>query len=138
MTSPTSFPGQTGFTGHVPVVARSFADSLRLRDRNARIVETESNNYSLPIPNMKPAYDAVRILTTDVEDLAEWLEVRGGTITVAPAGDGVQVWTLRTETLAELPKYPPVPVLVSVLVSDGEPVMPEISDALVSTTAVAA
>lgn len=113
-----------------PTIALDFADSLRLRDRNALCVETESNIYGLPIPNMAASYDAVRIRTTDVEVLGCWLEARGGTITIAPAGDGVFVWTLRTATLAELPKYPSVTVLVSVLVPDDEPMMPEISDAL--------
>jgi hypothetical protein len=79
---------------------------------------------------MEAAPDAVRILATDVETLAHWLEVRGGTITVARAGDGVQVWTLRTATEAELPKFPPVTVLVSVLVTDDEQMMPEIRQAV--------
>jgi len=128
-TQPTDLPGRNSFTStiHLP-----FPTQMQMLESNRLSVETEYCVYSLPKgARMEPAPDAVRILTTNVDDLAVWLEVRGGTVTVARAGDGVQVWTLRTATEAELPKYPAVTVLVSVLVTDDEPMMPELRDALV-------
>jgi hypothetical protein len=125
---PTDLPGRNSFTStiHLP-----FAVQMQMLERNRLTVETECNVYGLPAgARLESSPDAVRILATDVETLAHWLEVRGGTITVAQAGDGVQVWTLRTATEAELPKFPPVTVLVSVLVTDDEQMMPEIRQAV--------
>jgi hypothetical protein len=127
-TQPTDLPGRNSFTStiHLP-----FAVQMQMLERNRLSVETECNVYGLPAgARMEASPDAVRILATDVETLAHWLEVRGGTITVQQAGDGVQVWTLRTATEAELPKFPPVTVLVSVLVTDDEQMMPEIRQAV--------
>ncbi|NUU22813.1 MAG: hypothetical protein HOV68_15070 [Streptomycetaceae bacterium] len=127
-TQPTDLPGRNSFTStiHLP-----FAVQMQMLERNRLSVETECNVYGLPAgARMEAAPDAVRILATDVETLGHWLEVRGGTITVTQAGDGVQVWTLRTATEAELPKFPPVTVLVSVLVTDDEQMMPEIRQAV--------
>jgi hypothetical protein len=126
-TQPTDRPGRNSFssTVHLP-----FAVQMQRLESNRLAVETECNVYGLPVgARMEPSPDAVRIITTDVETLAHWLEVRGGTITVTRA-DGVQVWTLRTATEAELPKLPPVTVLVSVLVTDDEQMMPEIRQAV--------
>lgn len=127
-TQRTDLPGPNSFTStiHLP-----FAVQMRMLERNRLSVETECNVYGLPAgARMEPSPDAVRILAIDVETLAHWLEVRGGTITVKQAGDGVQVWTLRTATEAELPKFPPVTVLVSVLVTDDEQMMPELRQAV--------
>ncbi|MFF3398287.1 hypothetical protein ACFYW6_07210 [Streptomyces sp. NPDC002659] len=104
-----------------------FSEWMARIERNRLSVETEHCVYSLPRgARMEPGYGAVRILTTNADDLAVWLEVRGGTISATQAGDGVQVWTLRTATEAELPKYPAVTVLVSVLVTGDEQMMPEL------------
>lgn len=127
-TQPTDRPGRNSFSStlHLP-----FGAQMQRLERNRLVVETECNVYGLPAgARMEPGPDAVRILATDVETLGHWLEVRGGTITVAQAGDGVQVWTLRTATEAELPKFPPVTVLVSVLVTDDEQMMPELRAAV--------
>jgi len=127
-TQPIGLPGPNSFTStiHLP-----FAVQMQMREDNRLAVETERNVYSLPGgARMEPSPDAVRILATDVETLGHWLEARGGSVTVAQAGDGVQVWTLRTATEAELPKFPPVTVLVSVLVTDDEQMMPEIRAAV--------
>lgn len=127
-TQPTDLSGRSSFTSTIQL---PFAVQMQMRENNRLTVETERNVYSLPGgARMEPSPDAVRILATDVETLGHWLEARGGTITVAQAGDGVQVWTLRTATEAELPKCPPVTVLVSVLVTDDEPMMPELRAAV--------
>ncbi|KUF18409.1 hypothetical protein [Streptomyces silvensis] len=126
--NPTDLPGRTSLTStiHLP-----FAQQMQMLESNRLAVETECNVYGLPAgARMEAAPDVVRILATDVETLGHWLDVRGGTVTVARAGDGVQVWCLRTATEAELPKFPPVTVLVSVLVTDDEQMMPEIRAAV--------
>ncbi|WP_432138965.1 hypothetical protein [Streptomyces sp. bgisy154] len=124
----TGLPSRNSFSStlHLP-----FAVQMQMLERNRLSVETECNVYGLPAgARMEAAPDVVRILATDVTTLAHWLEVRGGTVTVKQAGDGVQVWTLRTATEAELPKFPPVTVLVAVLVTDDEQMMPELADAM--------
>ncbi|MFE3031513.1 hypothetical protein ACFXKY_07680 [Streptomyces canus] len=125
---PTDRPGRNSFSStlHLP-----FAVQMQMVESNRLSVETECNVYGLPAgARMEAAPDVVRILATDVDTLAHWLDVRGGSVTVTHVGDGVQVWTLRTATEAELPKFPPVTVLVSVLVTDDEQMMPEIRQAV--------
>lgn len=129
-TQTTDLTGRNSFSSTIEL---PFAVQMQMLEKNRLAVETERNVYGLPGgARMEPSPDAVRILSTDVEDLGHWLEARGGTITVALAGDGVQVWTLRTATEAELPKYPAVTVLVSVLVTDDEQMMPELRAAVMT------
>ncbi|MGW3406420.1 hypothetical protein [Streptomyces zhihengii] len=119
---PTTFSS----TIHLP-----FAVQMQQLKSNRQSVETECNVHGLPgQTQIEAAPDCVRIRTTDVDTLAHWLDERGGTVTVTVAGGGFQVWTLHTATLPELPKYPAVPVLVSVLVTDDEQMTPELHDAV--------
>lgn len=125
-TKPTDLPGRTGLTGDRDI---PFGARYVMREKNESRVELDANEHWLPTPNMQARHDGVRILTTNIEDLGRWLEVHGGEITTSEAGDGVQVWTLRTATDV-WPDGSRVPVLVSVLVPDDFPMMPEIRAAV--------
>jgi hypothetical protein len=68
-------------------------------------------------------------MVADLDDLGGWLKELGGRIHVSSAGDGLELWTLLTET-------PPrrggrrVPVRVSVPVPMGESVRPFLRNAV--------
>jgi hypothetical protein len=69
---------------------------------------------------------AVLVTATDMDVLGEWLFVMGGKITTVDLPTGQTVWTLHTRTWSDSPKFPQVPVYVSVVQPTGEQVMPEI------------
>src|SRR4051812_23201717 len=60
---------------------------------------------------------AVLVTATDMDVLGEWLYVMGGTITTVDLPSGQTVWTLRSRTWSDSPKFPVVPVFVSVVQS---------------------
>jgi hypothetical protein len=73
---------------------------------------------------------AVLVTATDMDVLGEWLYVMGGTITTVDLPSGQTVWTLRTRTWSDSPKFPSVPVFVSVVQSSDVLVMHEIASAV--------
>ncbi|WP_327592514.1 hypothetical protein [Streptomyces chartreusis] len=74
--------------------------------------------------------DAVLVTATDIDVLAEWLYVMRGSVTTVDLPSGQTVWTLRTSTWSDSPKFPPVPVFVTVVLPSDEPVMHEIRAAV--------
>lgn len=96
---------------------------------NRIAVEVMLNSLPLPAPTVIPRADAVFVTVADVDDLGEWLKELGGTIHRTSAADGLELWTLLTQT-------PPsrirgqVPVRVSVPVPMGEQVMDYIRTAV--------
>ena len=75
--------------------------------------------------------DRVLVTATDMDVIAEWLYVMGGTVTTVDLPSGQTVWTLRTSTWTDSPRFPVLPVFVSVAVSKDAPVMHEIRAAVV-------
>ncbi|MFJ8049872.1 hypothetical protein [Streptomyces luteogriseus] len=73
---------------------------------------------------------AVLVTATDIDVLGEWLYVMGGTVTTVDLPSGQTAWTLRTTTWSDSPKFPPVPVLVTVVLVTGTSVMHEIAAAV--------
>lgn len=73
---------------------------------------------------------AVLVTATDMDVLGEWLYVMGGTITTVDLPSGQTVWTLRSRTWSDSPKFPVVPVFVSVVQSSDALVMHEIAAAV--------
>ena len=73
---------------------------------------------------------AVLVTATDIDVLAEWLYVMRGSVTTVDLPSGQTVWTLRTSTWSDSPKFPPVPVFVTVVLPSDEPVMHEIRAAV--------
>lgn len=74
--------------------------------------------------------DRVLVTATDMSVLAEWLYVMGGTVTTVDLPSGQRVWTLATRTWTDSPKFPVVPVFVSVVQSTDAQVMHEIAAAV--------
>lgn len=78
--------------------------------------------------------DRVLVTATDMDVIAEWLFVMGvpGTkpITKVELPSGQTVWTLRTRTWSDSPRFPSVPVFVSVVQASDVPVMHEIAAAV--------
>lgn len=89
---------------------------------NRLTVEAMLGYLPLPAPTMIARPDAVFIAVADLDDLGAWLTELGGRIHISSAADGLELWTLLTET-------PPsrnrgrVQVRVSVPVPMGEQVM---------------
>jgi outer membrane protein assembly factor BamB len=69
---------------------------------------------------------AVLVTATDMDVLGEWLYVMGGKVTTVDLPSGQTAWTLRTTTWSDSPKFPPVPVFVTVVQSSDASVMREI------------
>lgn len=102
------------------------------RERNERAYRVTVDVRDLP---SHVAYEAtataVLVSATDMNVIADWLFVMGGSITTVDLPSGQTVWTLRTSTWSDSPvKFPPVPVFVSVVQASGAPVMHEIAAAV--------
>lgn len=74
--------------------------------------------------------DRVLVTATDLDVLAEWLYVQGGTVSTVVLSSGQTVWTLATVTWSDSPRFPVVPVFVTVVASSDAPVMWEIREAV--------
>ncbi|MFD0052977.1 hypothetical protein ACFVHR_04535 [Streptomyces sp. NPDC127168] len=73
---------------------------------------------------------AVLATATDIDVIAEWLFVQGGTVTKADLPSGQTVWTLATRTWTDSSKCPAVPVFVTVVLPSSVLVMHEIAQAV--------
>ncbi|MDX3520780.1 hypothetical protein [Streptomyces scabiei] len=87
------------------------------------------------LPSRHVAYEAtesaVLVSATDMNVIADWLFVMGGSITTAVLPSGQTAWTLATSAWSDSPvKFPPVPVFVTVVQASDAPVMCEIREAV--------
>jgi hypothetical protein len=74
--------------------------------------------------------DWVLVTSTDIDVLGEWLYVMGGKVTTVDLPSGQTVWTLATRTWSDSPRFPVVPVFVTVVQSSDASVMHEIAAAV--------
>lgn len=74
--------------------------------------------------------DRVLVTATDIDVLAEWLYVQGGTVSRVELPSGQTVWTLATSTWSDSPRFPVVPVFLTVVQASDAPVMHEIASAV--------
>ncbi|MGW1533932.1 hypothetical protein [Streptomyces aureus] len=88
---------------------------------NRLAVESMLNYLPLPAPTMIVRDDAVFVTVTNVDDLGLWLRELGGRIHRSSAADGLELWTLLTETPPSRARGR-VQVRVSVPVPQGEQV----------------
>lgn len=106
----------------------------QLRERNDFSYRSTVDYKELPQADRHVAHEAlwdrVLVTATDMDVLGEWLFVMGGTVTTVDLPHGQTVWTLATQTWTDSPRFPVVPVLVSVVVPTGAPVMYEIAAAV--------
>lgn len=127
-TSPIEMPGRSVLVMTLPQARPSFAEAQAARRRNEAAYETTVMARELPTAHIawEALHDRVLVAATQIDVLAEWLFVMGGYITTTVLVWGQTVWTLHTRTWSDSPKFPPVPVHVSVTVSSDAPVMEEV------------
>lgn len=123
----TSF--QTPIVEHLSV-----HDQRAARERNEWAYDSTVTYKELPSQHVAVQATAAAVLVsaTDMNVLAEWLFVMGGPITTVDLPSGQTVWTLATSTWSDSPRFPVVPVFVTVVQPSGVPVMCEITDAVVT------
>lgn len=90
-----------------------------------RRVQIMLDYLPLPAPIVIGRPERAHVLVTDVEDLLPWLQHLGGEVHVAPAGTGMELWTLRTKTVP-LGDGSTLPVWVSAPLPVGELVAAEL------------
>ncbi|MER5715788.1 hypothetical protein [Streptomyces sp. NPDC002132] len=117
-----------------PAPELDWYQQAQLRERNDFSYRSTVDYLELPQPSRGVAHEAlpdrVLVTATDMDVLGEWLYVMGGSVTTVDLPQGQTVWTLRTSTWSDSPKFPVVPVFVSVVVPAGASVMHEIRAAV--------
>jgi hypothetical protein len=120
-----------------PTAALTFRERQDLIERNDRAYRVTVDIQELPSSGhvaFQALADRVLVTATDMDVIAEWLYVMGepGTkpITKVDLPSGQTVWTLRTRTWSDSPRFPSVPVFVSVVQASDVPVMHEIAEAV--------
>lgn len=112
----------------------SFLGRQAARERNELNYETTVTYHGLPASGhiaVQATADAVLVTATDIDVIAEWLFVQGGTVTTVDLPSGQTVWTLRTKTWTDSPvKFPEIPVFVTVVLPAGESVIHEVAAAV--------
>lgn len=96
---------------------------------NRIAVEAMLGYLPLPAPTVIVRADAVFVTVADLDDLGTWLRELGGKIHRSSAADGLELWTLLTQTPPSRRRRQ-VPVRVSVPVPMGESVMDYIREAV--------
>lgn len=135
-TSPIEMPAS------VPVLSLAAAllpvpdwfEQSEARKRNENDYESTVNVHnlpSLPLHQVEFDWDAVRVTSADIRDLAAWLEEKGGTVSRLDTGHGVTVWTLSTNAGAD-EGYTGCRVLVTVPVAESGWVPCEVSEKAVT------
>ena len=116
-----------------PATEPDWYEQVQLRERNDFSYRCTVDVKELPQSGHvahEALWDRVLVTATDIDVLGEWLYVQGGTVTTVDLPSGQTVWTLRTETWTDSPKFPVVPVFVSVVLPAGASVMCEIRQAV--------
>ncbi|MGW2550632.1 hypothetical protein [Streptomyces sp. NPDC001635] len=110
----------------------TFREQQEARRRNETSYESTVAVQGLPSAHIAweatPA--AVQVTATGIDVLAEWLHVQGGSISTVELPSGQTVWTLHTTTWTDSPRFPAVPVHVTVVLPTDEQVIPEIRAAV--------
>lgn len=121
----TSF--QTPVVRHLSVLSARDA-----RQRNESAYGVTVAHHGLPSQHVavQATEASVLVSATDMNVIADWLFVMGGSVVVTELVSGQSVWTLRTSTWSDSARVPVVPVFVSVVQPTGEPVMCEIAGAV--------
>lgn len=89
---------------------------------NRIAIESMLDYLPLPAPTVIVRAEAVFVMVADLDDLGEWLRELSGTIHRTSAADGLELWTLLTQTPPSRARGR-VSVRVSVPVPMGEQVM---------------
>lgn len=116
-----------------PAPELSWLEKSQARERNEFSYRSTCSHHGLPESQhiaVQATEAAVLVTATDMDVLAEWLYVMGGSVSTVDLPSGQTAWTLRTTTWSDSPKFPPVPVFVTVVQASSQPVMCEIRDAV--------
>jgi len=118
----------------IPALELDWYEQAQLRERNDFSYRSTVDYKQLPQADRHVAHEAladrVLVTATDMDVLGEWLYVQGGTVTTVDLPSGQTVWTLCTRTWTDSPRFPVVPVYVSVTLATDAPVMHEIRAAV--------
>ena len=116
-----------------PAPELSWLEKSQARERNEFSYRSTCSHHGLPESQhvaVQATEAAVLVTATDMDVLAEWLYVMGGSVSTVDLPSGQTAWTLHTSTWTDSPEFPVVPVHVSVVQPTGEPVMHEIRAAV--------
>jgi hypothetical protein len=116
-----------------PALELDWYQQSQLRERNDFSYRCTVDYKELPdsahVAHMATA-DWVLVTSTDIDVLGEWLYVMGGTVKKTELPAGQTAWTLATRTWSDSPRFPVVPVFVTVVLPSDAPVMHEIAAAV--------
>jgi hypothetical protein len=113
-----------------PAPRRGDIPRWALPQANADAFELLMSGTDLPHPHVVPLAEAVYVSVADPDDLAVWLEARGGVVRKSPVSGGLQVLTLHTTAGRVLRDFRDVQIRVSVVVPVGGPTNPFIEAAV--------
>jgi hypothetical protein len=116
-----------------PPAALSFGEQQDLIERNDFSYRSTVTYKELPdsahVAHAATA-DWVLVTSTDIDVLGEWLYVMGGTVKKTELPAQQTAWTLVSRTWSDSPRFPVVPVFVTVVLPSDVPVMHEIAAAV--------
>jgi hypothetical protein len=104
-----------------------------LRERNEQSYRSTCVVHGLPESThiaVLATESSVLVTATDIDVLAEWLYVTRGPVTETVLPWGQTTYTLHASTWSDSPRFPVVPVHVSVTVPSDAPIMHEIAAAV--------
>lgn len=116
-----------------PTAPLSFREQQELIERNDFAYSSTVTHHELPGSGHvahQATPDWVLVTSTDIDVLGEWLYVMGGTVKKTELPAGQTAWTLATRTWSDSPRFPVVPVFVTVVLPSGAGVMHEIAAAV--------
>jgi hypothetical protein len=115
----------------------TFAERMELQRENRSRFETyrDMTGEQLPAPVVVATPERVYVTVADADDLVAWLAVYGGTAHRSTAFDGMQTWTLH-QVSAGWSDGREVPVQISAVVYEDEPVYGALLEALVPVASV--
>lgn len=120
-------------TAQISELISTFRAQEDLRERNDSAYRSTVDFRELPSSGHvahQATPTSVLVTATDIDVIGEWLFVMGGKITTVDLPSGQTVWTLATRTWSDSPRFPVVPVFVTVVQATGAPVMHEIAAAV--------
>lgn len=131
--SPIEFPARTSSFPVLSLASAPLPDVRRSRERNESSYRSTCSHQGLPESThiaVQATESAVLVTATDIDVLGIWLDVMAGTVKKTALPSGQTVWTLCTSTWSDSPKFPVVPVFVSVVLPSDVQVIPEIAAAV--------
>jgi hypothetical protein len=115
----------------------TFADRMERQRENRHRFEVyrDMSGEQLPAPVVVATPERVYVTVADTDDLVAWLTVYGGTTHRGPVFDGMQTWTLH-QVAGGWSDGRDVPVQITAVAHEDEPVMHDLVDVLVPSAQV--